>query len=257
MGVCRKRGECSPRAWSVSNCDRWAASPACSGQPPSSLGAGTAPSVRPREGTRRSGAPGPEALSCPQPPSVLRPPVTASVRPGAARRQRGTRGRGVPEQHTVVPGGTFGPMQTKGVWCWGPAPAGANGRFVCFINSGLSSAETGRRGEASCRRVRPPSAAVRKAAAGTAGRACLPSLWCRAEARCLGPLRPGPLALRCHGPGPAVSSPAEATARAATEGHGGRCQGSRLSTDTRGLGVLLTLAPAPSIPSGAFLAGLG
>lgn len=156
MGVCRKRGECSPRAWSVSNCDRWAASPACSGQPPSSLGAGTVPSVRPREGTRRSGAPGPEALSCPQPPSVLRPAVTASVRPGAARRQRGTRGRGAPEQHTVVPGGTFGPMQTKGVWFWGPAPAGANGRFVCFINSGLSCAETGRRGEASCRRVRPP-----------------------------------------------------------------------------------------------------
>lgn len=174
MGVCRKRGECSPRAWSVSNCDRWAASPACSGQLPSSLGAGTVPSVRPREGTRRSGAPGPEALSCPQPPSVLRPPAMASVRPGAARRQRGTRGRGAPEQHTVVPGGTFGPMQTRGVWCWGPAPAGANGRFVCFINSGLSSAETGRRGEASCRRVRPPSAAVRKAAAGTAGHACLP-----------------------------------------------------------------------------------
>lgn len=93
---------------------------------------------------------------------------------------------------------------------------------------------------------------------------CLSSPWCEAEARCLGPRQAWApwrysvqgLAQLCPGLG-RVSSPAEAKARSATEGHSSRCQGTRLSMGTHGLGVLLTLVPAPGILSRPFLAGPG
>lgn len=74
----------------------------------------------------------------------------------------------------------------------------------------------------------------------------------------------GSWALLGPGPGPAlpalrqVSPLAEAKDRAPAEGQDGNCQGSCLSTDTLGPGILLlTLAPGPAPPSGPFCSGLG